>query len=376
MQMRDASHARCCIAVSSNCRESIGKLLTTILTVALKPLAECGCDPTRCSMVDTDAKTAWQLYQLNWLPIAAMGSLLALGLSVTGLRLEPVAYGITLAIAMSFVTVAYRHHVAKGDGADPKLIFSLGTIGQVIILCALVGPLSYVAGISGFPLQDQALLAIDRALGLDPEPIARFVNDHPWLADVLSRGYGLIKWPLLGIPVVLALTARYVRLQLFMLAMSLALAITIAISALVPAIGTYYGLGLPAAHFPDINTAVYAGQLRDILALRDGSLHELQLFKLSGIVSFPSFHAASAVLYMWALWPVRRLGGIAAALNLLMITATPVIGAHYIIDVAGGIALAAASIWAATAYLAWMSRTARVTAAPAPSATWQPSLAE
>lgn len=327
-------------------------------------------------MVDTDAKAAWQLFQLNWLPIALMGSLLVLGLSSTGLRLEPVAYGITLAIAATFVAIAYRHRIAKGDRADPKLIFSLGTIGQVIITCAIVGPLSYVAGKMGWPLQDQALLAIDRALGLDPEPIASFVNDHPWLADVLSRGYGLIKWPLLGIPVVLALTARYVRLQLFMLAMSFALAVTIAISALVPAIGTYYGLQLPAAHFPDINTAVYAGQLRDILALRDGSLHELKLFKLSGIVSFPSFHAASAVLYMWALWPVRRIGGIVAALSLLMIAATPVIGAHYIVDVAGGIAVAAASIWAAKAYLEWMSRAAQVSAAPAASAVWQPSLAE
>ncbi|MBK3660279.1 phosphatase PAP2 family protein [Bradyrhizobium diazoefficiens] len=327
-------------------------------------------------MVDTETKTAWQLFHLNWLPIAAMGSLLALGLSVTGLRLEPVAYGITLAIAASFVAIAYCHRIVKGDRADPKLIFSLGTIGQVIITCAIVGPLSYVAGKMGWPLQDQALLAIDRALGLDPEPIASFVNDHPWLSDVLSRGYGLIKWPLLGIPVVLTLTARYVRLQLFMLAMSLALAITIAISALVPAIGTYYGLQLPAAHFPEINTAVYAGQLRDILALRDGSLHELKLFMLSGIVSFPSFHAASAVLYMWALWPVRGIGGIVAALSLLMIAATPVIGAHYIVDVAGGIALAVASIWAAKAYLEWMGRASQVSAAPATSAVWQPSLAE
>ncbi|MDA9413202.1 phosphatase PAP2 family protein [Bradyrhizobium sp. CCBAU 45384] len=324
-------------------------------------------------MLDTDAKTAWQLFHLNWLPIAIMGGLLALGLSVTGLRLEPVAYGVTLAIAALFVGIAYRHRIAKGDLADPKLIFSLGTIGQVIITCAIVGPLSYVAGILGFPLQDQALLAIDRALGLDPEPIARFVNDHPWLADILSRSYGLIKWPLLFVPVVLTLTARYVRLQLFMLAMSLGLAVTIAISALVPAIGTYYGLQLPAAQIPDINTAIYAGQLRDILGLRDGSLHELRLFFLSGIVSFPSFHAASAVFYMWALWPVRRIGGLAAALNLMMIAATPVIGAHYIVDVAGGVALAAASIWAAKAYLAWMNRSARVPAAPA---VWLPSLAE
>jgi membrane-associated phospholipid phosphatase len=327
-------------------------------------------------MLDTDTRTAWQLFQLNWLPIVAMGSLLAFGLPATDLSLEPVAYGITLAIAALLIAIAYRHQLAKGELADPKLVFSLGTIGQVILTCAIVGPLSYVAGKMNWPLQDDALLAIDRAFGLDPEPIASYVNDHPWLADLLARGYGLIKWPLLAIPVVLTLTARHVRLQVFMLAMSLALAVTIAISAMVPAIGTYYGLQLSAAHFPEINTMVYAGQLRDILALRDGSLHELRLFFLSGIVSFPSFHAASAVLYMWALWPVRGIGGIAAALNLLMIAATPVIGAHYLIDVAGGIAVAAASIWVTKFYVQRLGRASVVSAAPVPAPVWQPSLAE
>jgi membrane-associated phospholipid phosphatase len=323
-------------------------------------------------MIDTDARIAWQLFHVNWLPIAAMGGLLALAVLFGDFTLEPLAFGITMAIAAAFVIIAYLHRFAKAERADPKLVFSLGTIGQVILTCAIVGPLSYVAGTSHWPLQDHALLAIDRSLGLDPEPIARFVNDHPWLADALARGYGLIKWPLLGIPVVLALTARHVRLQSFMLAMSLALAITIAISAFVPAIGTYYGLHLPAAHFPELNTAVYAGQLRDILALREGSLRELELFKLSGIVSFPSFHAASAVLYMWALWPVRGVGGIAAALNLLMIAATPVIGAHYMIDVFAGVALAAASIWAAKLYVERLGRPSPALPLPAPS--WQPHL--
>ncbi|MBR0710775.1 phosphatase PAP2 family protein [Bradyrhizobium liaoningense] len=327
-------------------------------------------------MLDSDARTAWRLFNLNWLPIVAMGSLLAFGLPATGLSLEPVAYSITVAIAAILVGVACGHRLTKGELADPKLVFSLGTIGQVIFTCAIVGPLSYVAGKMNWPLQDEALLAIDRVLGLDPEPIARYINDHPWLADVLARGYGLIKWPLLGVPVVLTLTARYVRLQVFMLAMSLALAVTIAISAMVPAIGTYYGLQLPAAHFPEINTAVYAGQLRDILALRDGSLHELRLFFLSGIVSFPSFHAASAVLYMWALWPVRGIGGIAAALNLLMIAATPAIGAHYLIDVAGGVAVAAASVWVTKFWVERLARTAPASATPALPPVWQPSLAE
>lgn len=88
--------------------------------------------------------------------------------------------------------------------------------------------------------------------------------------------------------------------------------------------------------------------------MRSGVLRHLKLFELAGVVSFPSFHAASAVLYLWALWPVRVIGIVAAAMNVLMIASTPVIGAHYVIDVIAGVLLAVICIAAAkyaTAFL-------------------------
>ena len=295
-------------------------------------------------MTDSDASVAWRLFHLNWIPIAAMGGVLLLAIALSDFSLEPVTFGIALGVAAFLGLTAYAYAFARTDQADPKLVFSLGTISQIILVTAIVGPLSYVAGATNWPLQDHVLLAADRALGMDPESIASFVNHHAWLAICLDRAYGLIKWPLLGIPIILTLTLRLVRLQVFVLALSLALAVTIAISAVAPAIGTYQGLHVSPADFPALDTSVYAAQLRDILALRDGSLRHLELFKLAGIVSFPSFHAASAVLYTWALWPVRRVGGPAVALSLLMIAATPVIGAHYMVDVIGGVAIAVASI--------------------------------
>ena len=181
-------------------------------------------------------------------------------------------------------------------------------------------------------------------MGMDPEVVARYVNDHDWLSGLLLRAYGLIKIMLLAVPVALTLTLRLVRLQMFVFAFSIALIITVAISTFVPAVGTWYGLDIAPSQFAALDSSLYTAQLRDILGLRDGSLRHLEMFKLTGIVSFPSFHAASAVLYMWALWPVRFVGPLAAALNLLMIASTPVIGAHYMIDVFGGVALAAISI--------------------------------
>jgi membrane-associated phospholipid phosphatase len=295
-------------------------------------------------MVNSNACIAWRLFHLNWIPIAVMGGVLLFAVIRCGFSFEPVAALIPTAIAAALALIVYFYAFAKADRADPKLIFSLGAISQLFFVVIIMGPLTYVTGVANWPLQDHALLAIDRAMGMDPELIARYVNDHDWLSGLLLRAYGLIKLMLLAVPVALTLTIRWVRLQVFVFAFSIALIITVAISTFVPAIGTWYGLGIAPAQFAALDSSLYTAQLRDILALRDGSLHYLEMFKLTGIVSFPSFHAASAVLYMWALWPVRFVGPLAAALNVLMIASTPVIGAHYMIDVFGGVALAAISI--------------------------------
>jgi membrane-associated phospholipid phosphatase len=296
-------------------------------------------------MNGNEAGFAWRTFNLNWLPVALLGAVLSCTIICTDFSLEPIAFGVTIAIALLLALIVYGCALIKPEFADPKLIFWFGATAQVIVVTAIVGPLSYVANAVNCPLQDQTLLLIDRAIGLDPQPIADFVNDHSWLAKCLNIGYGFIKWPLLGVPIILAMTSRFIRLQQFILALNIALAVTIIISVFVPAIGTYYGLNLsPTERFPLVNSAYYTAQLRDIVALRDGSLRHLELFRLAGIVSFPSFHAASAVLYVWALWPVRGFRWVTVGINTWMIAATPVIGAHYIIDIVGGAVVTAGSV--------------------------------
>jgi PAP2 superfamily len=297
-----------------------------------------------CEMNGWEAPLAWRTFNCNWLAIAALGLALAIATGRTDFSLEPVAFGVTCAVAFGLASIVYAHWFLKADAADPKLVFWLGPTAQVILITAIVGPLSYIANAFNWPLQDQALLSIDRAMGMDPETIVGFVNNHPWLAKGLDSSYGFIKWPLLGVPIVLAMTLRLIRLQQFILALIIALAVTIVVSIFVPAIGTYYGLNVSPKQFPFVDASIYSAQLRDIQLLRDGSLRHLELFKIAGIVSFPSFHAASAVLYMWALWQVRGFRSAAIAINALMIAATPAIGAHYVIDVIAGIVVAVFSI--------------------------------
>jgi hypothetical protein len=300
-------------------------------------------------MTNRDAGLAWRLFNLNWLPIGTMGAVLLAALGLTDFSIEPTAFGIAGAIASVLALVAYRH--AKSDRADPKLVFMLGAVAQVILLVAIVGPLSYVVASLDWPLQDRALSAVDSAMGFDPRAVVLFVNNHPALSAALNLGYNMIKWPLLVIPIVLASTFRFVQLQQFVMSLSVALMITIVISIFVPAIGNYQTLGLTASDVPNVNLIAFLVPQHDIPAVRDGSLRHLELFKLAGIVTFPSFHTASAVLYAWAFWPVRGFGPVALVLNALMIASTPIIGAHYLIDVIAGIALAAVSI----VFAKWLS---------------------
>jgi membrane-associated phospholipid phosphatase len=296
-------------------------------------------------MNSNEASFAWRTFNLNWLPVALLGAVLSCTTACTDFSVEPITFSIAIAIGLLLALIAYGSALIKREFADPKLVFWFGTTAQVIVVTAIVGPLSYVANALNWPLQDQTLLLIDRAIGLDPQPIAAFVNDHSWLVKCLNIGYGFIKWPLLGIPIILTMTLRLIRLQQFVLALNLALAVTIVISVFVPAIGTYYGLSLsPTERFPLIDSANYTAQLRDIVALRDGSLRHLELFRLAGIISFPSFHTASAALYVWAVWPVRGFRWVMIGINTWMIAATPVIGAHYIIDIVGGAVVAAGSV--------------------------------
>ena len=87
--------------------------------------------------------------------------------------------------------------------------------------------------------------------------------------------------------------------------------------------------------------------MRDLPPTRDGVLRHLDLLGLGGIVTFPSFHAASAVLYFWALWPVRWFRPLVVLANGLMLAATPINGGHYFIDLFAGVAVAVLAIVAA-----------------------------
>ena len=294
-------------------------------------------------MHEEAAATAWRLHVFNWLMLAVAGVALGVTLLLADLTITVGSIWIGagfVGIYGAFAWLNARFRARK----DPQVVFVLGGFAQIVLVTLIMTPFTYIAATANMPMQDQWLRSLDEALGLDWPAYVAFVHAHPVLATWIDFGYTMIKWPLFIIPVALAAGHRYLRLQQYTLAFLLALIVAAAVSAFVPALGTYHEFGLSIRDFPLFRPGAYESHLVDFPLIRDGSMRALDLGAMTGIVTFPSFHAASAAIYLWALWPVRLLRPVAILANVAMIAATPAVGGHYFVDVVAGLALAAASI--------------------------------
>lgn len=315
-------------------------------------------------MTDHEAQAAWRLFTLNWIPLGLMGLMLALCLALTNFSIKPEGALLSLGAIALYTGIAY-YNAHTPHRREPLVIFVLGSTGQLLLASFLMTPLTYVAAAFDLPMQDANLAALDRALGIDWVSYFNFIYHRPALLPPLALGYAMIGWPVFGIPVVLGWTGRYRRLQQFTLAFALALVVTTAISALVPALGTYDELGIkldPAV----FTSGAYESSMREMALIHNGTLRQLDIFHLVGIVTFPSFHACAAVLYLWAFWAARWMRPIALLSNGAMLLATPVGGAHYFVDVFAGVAVAVLAIAAAKRLSAWMTQGAGAPVAAAP----------
>jgi len=280
-----------------------------------------------------------------WGTIGLIGLTVIAATFVTALRIEwhsflaPVSCGVLIAAAGWF----YRS--VRGE---PRLAAILTSTSQIIAFAAVGAPLSYLAATAGFPLQDAVFDSWDRAwLHLDWSSIMQFIASRPTLRLVLLLAYSSFALQSVTTVFALGVAGQRARLTTFIVAFIATTLITIAISAVLPAVGPWVFLDLHAeaanGFLPTSSTSwpVFFG-------LRDGTFHTIHGMNSEGIITFPSLHAALGVLFAAALWRTRGIKWAALALNGLMLLATPAYGSHYVVDVIAGV-LIAVLCWIAAA---------------------------
>lgn len=268
----------------------------------------------------------------GWATVGALGIAAALAIEATGMPVD-LASGWQIAgaiLILGLIAVIYRTlrpspRLSLGVEIAVQLICILLPAGLLVQACAILG--------ADIPYIDDALWEADQFLYFDWLAANGWVDTHPVVSLPLSWAYGSIAWqfPLAGIA--LTVLRQEWRLRRFAVAMGLTLAATCAIFPFAPALGydAFLGLGFgePARHME---------------ALRTGGIQEFRLDELVGVVTFPSFHTAAAVVFAWAMWGVRWLRWPGLVLNVAMIASTPFHGSHYLVDVIVGAIIAGLAI--------------------------------
>lgn len=196
---------------------------------------------------------------------------------------------------------------------QPNLLRGLAAL---VAFSAAFTTLMEAAAAAANPLADDWLLAADAALGLSAPATVAWAHQHPWFLLCMKLAYFSV------IPqtaIVLLALAEKPALWQFLARFMLAAQITVCFFFFFPA------EGLPTSITPGIAERFYA--------LRAGADVDWQ--SAQGIITFPSFHTAWAIILVAAFWPTP-LRWPAIALNAAMLASTVTVGGHYYVDVVAG----------------------------------------
>lgn len=274
-----------------------------------------------------------------WLMIVMAMVATAIGMAVAGFSVDLMANPLLIAQGVIALSLPLWRKAPGQLEARLTTMFELIAMFTLLSILGALGTYIVAAGSSGYT--DPALAAADIAMGFDWVAAYHFVAERPWLILASRAAYLSIFMSPVIVLAGLALGGRWDRGYQFLACFELALGLTLIAFHYFPARGAIdYHVGVDVAHMP----AAGVGHIDVIEAARAGALGVVDPTRLFGIITFPSFHATTAVLLIWGAWPVRLLRWPMAALNVAMIVATPVEGGHYLIDVFGGIAIAGLAI--------------------------------
>ena len=211
-----------------------------------------------------------------------------------------------------------------------------------VVLGVSLACLSYVGASADLPLRDRDIIWIDRHLGFDWLQVMSSLDQSSQLLSVLNGAYATFTAQLVGAALALVIAGRMGDLERFFIVFACASISAEALSVLVPTLGPIWALA-DNARFTNLPT-LGRTTAEIVLALRDKTLGTIDFEAVNGIISFPSMHAAVAIIVpyvlrwnRWLFWPIAVLDAV------MLISAVPS-GNHYLADVLAGIVVAVLAI--------------------------------
>lgn len=227
---------------------------------------------------------------------------------------------------------------------DERLSAMLSGTAFLIVFSATFSVLNYMLLTIAGARMDAPLAAIDRMLGFDWIAVMSVMAHHPIVNFVLECCYNSVL-PQIALTVLLVGWAGQPRdVFQFCLSVAVGASVTVFFWTLFPSFGAFSFYHLPPAVASHLRLALdgkYAAELVSLLTNGPGVISPQSA---RGLIGFPSFHAALAVMAAFYLSRIRAVRWPVILLNAGVIVATPIQGGHHLVDVIGGLGVAGLSI--------------------------------
>ncbi|MFK7903254.1 MAG: phosphatase PAP2 family protein, partial [Nitratireductor sp.] len=211
--------------------------------------------------------------------------------------------------------------------------------GFLLLIPVLIS--TYLAMSLNLPLADKELAAMDLALGIDWLAFMNWVNANPLIAKILDYSYNSFMPQLMLVPLILCLLKMPERGIAFVAGYALLCFISSVICIWYPALGTYTFYNIVPSDVPNINSEFGYLFLDQFNAVRSNPDFVLNVQKAAGIVTFPSVHAGTGCLLIWATWAIPYFRYPFFVVNALMCVGAVSQANHYVVDVVAGAGIAA-----------------------------------
>ena len=284
-------------------------------------------------------------YGARWAFIIAAGVLSLTALNALGVAMN--FDSLLTKVKFPLMTVAFGLFYGAIGRRVSGLAYSAGVVSdlclsfsQFMIAVVAMLPLTYLAVAPGFPLVDGTLSHLDTLLfSFEWDAAARWVANRPLLDWLLGLAYGSFYWQAFLLLLLGSISRPGDRNGELIWHFCISLSLTCAIFVFTPALGKVGHAG--------------TGYISVIMEIRAGLWRVFDYNQADGIITFPSFHAALAVILAYAARRQPWALVIFLPANVLMLASTPTIGGHYLVDLPGGVLVALASILLTRVWRRW-----------------------
>lgn len=282
-------------------------------------------------------------------------------------RLQLILLGIVaLAAAVDIVWVEARHFDADAAAYAAIALLSLACAAGGLFyervrkderLAAMLMGTSFLLGMSAsFSVLNYLLITVagaridaplaelDRGLGVNWPAMMAVVAQHPILNAILQLGYISVLPQVALLVAALGWDGKQERIYAFCLALSAGAAISIGFWTLAPSFGAFSVYELPSGVTKHLALALDGRYAKDLVGLLAHGPGHIAPSEAKGLIGFPSYHAAMALLVVWYARDVSFLRWLVVVINCIVLVATPIQGGHHVVDVVAGAAVAVVSV--------------------------------